>query len=209
MKKSMDVESYKQKADSEKPKPAAIKKPDPETNSTSGRHQYLLKFEEEHGQDLDGLNAARAEAAKRAELETIKVKLKEIFIHYTSFGDRMNTTNLKSQKFCKMMEDASIISGSVNKKQLDIIFCTVNQHKPNMSFNLYLETLTKVAILKYKTATPSDALQSLLSEVMVPLHTRIFGAVTDILDIQYDKMVALILSNASAILINIYCLFFQ
>lgn len=179
----MDVESYTQKAFDEKPKSATTKKPDPETNSTGGRHQYLLKFEEEHGQDLDELNAARATAAKRAELQTIKVKLKEIFVHYTSFGDRMNTTNLKSQKFCKMMEDASILSDEVNKKQLDIIFYTVKHSKSNMSFDLYLETLTKVAILKYKSATPCDALQSLLSEHMVPLHTRIFGATTDVLDI--------------------------
>lgn len=78
-----------------------------------------------------------------------------------------------------------------------------------MSFDLFLETLTKVAILKSKTATPGDALQSLLSKHMVPLHTRIFGAVTNILDIKYDKMVALILSNASTILMKIYCIFFQ
>ena len=106
----MDVESHKHLADDKKPKLATTKKPDPETNGIGGRHQYLLKFEEEHGQDLDELNAAKAAAAKRAELQTMKVKLKEIFVHYTSFGDRMNTTNLKSQKFCKMMEDASILS---------------------------------------------------------------------------------------------------
>ena len=38
----------------------------------------------------------------------IKYKLKKVFIFYTSFGDRFNSTMLKSNKFHKMMNDAGI-----------------------------------------------------------------------------------------------------
>jgi hypothetical protein len=43
------------------------------------------------------------------DLETIKKKLKEIFVYYASYGDRLNTKNLKSSKFYKLMVDAAII----------------------------------------------------------------------------------------------------
>jgi len=33
---------------------------------------------------------------KQAELQDVKQKLQDIFVYYTSFGDRLNTTNLKS-----------------------------------------------------------------------------------------------------------------
>ncbi len=38
----------------------------------------------------------------------IKYKLKKVFIFYTSFGDRFNSTMLKSNKFHKLMNDAGI-----------------------------------------------------------------------------------------------------
>jgi glycosyltransferase A (GT-A) superfamily protein (DUF2064 family) len=68
------------------------------------------------------------------DLEEIKRRLKEVFIYYASFGDRMNTSNLKSSKFHKMMLDAGISNPDslLDKKKLDIIFCQVNKHKPNM-----------------------------------------------------------------------------
>ena len=43
------------------------------------------------------------------DLETIKKKLKEIFVYYASYGDRLNTKNLKSHKFHKLMVDAAVI----------------------------------------------------------------------------------------------------
>ena len=76
------------------------------------------------------------------DLDTIKKKLKEIFVHYSSYGDRLNTKNLKSSKFYKLMVDAAIIEKNrksmstntfsnstfddgqgMNKKRIDLIFC--------------------------------------------------------------------------------------
>ena len=36
----------------------------------------------------------------------IKKKLRELFNYYSSYGDRLNVNNLKSNKFHKMMVDA-------------------------------------------------------------------------------------------------------
>lgn len=93
-------------------------------------------------------------------MDEIKRKLKEVFNYYASFGDRLNVSNLKSSKFHKMMQDAKITTASthylsdgqqgyVDKKKIDLIFCAVNKHKPNMSFDCFLQTLTKIAESKY------------------------------------------------------------
>lgn len=94
------------------------------------------------------------------DLETIKKKLKEIFVYYASYGDRLNTKNLKSSKFYKLMVDANIVSTGrkammmtstgefnastyddgqgMNKKRIDLIFCQVNKNKANMTFEVFL-----------------------------------------------------------------------
>ena len=43
-------------------------------------------------------------------LNEVKRKLREVFVYYASFGDRLNTENLKSAKFHKMLQDAGIMS---------------------------------------------------------------------------------------------------
>jgi hypothetical protein len=45
---------------------------------------------------------------KHLELEEVKKKLSEIFTFYAQFGDRLNTTNLKSTNFHKMLRDAHV-----------------------------------------------------------------------------------------------------
>lgn len=68
-------------------------------------------------------------------MNEVKRRLKEVFNYYASFGDRLNTNNLKSSKFHKMMQDAMIITESsslMEKKKLDLIFCQVNKHKSNI-----------------------------------------------------------------------------
>lgn len=64
----------------------------------------------------------------------------------------MNSTNLKSSKFHKIMTDSMIIhegSSPLEKKMIDIMFCQVNKHKANMNFNNFLHLLTKISEFKY------------------------------------------------------------
>jgi hypothetical protein len=67
------------------------------------------------------------------------------------------------------MSDAKITSTSTNylsnnnyqymdKKKVDLIFCAVNKHKPNMNFDNFLMALTKIAESKYQRESKVDAL---------------------------------------------------
>jgi hypothetical protein len=58
----------------------------------------------------------------------------------------------------------------MEKKKLDLIFCQVNKHKPNMVFETFLQVLTKIAEHKYPNRYPSQSLQKLLSIHMLPLY---------------------------------------
>jgi len=92
-------------------------------------------------------------------VEDTKKKLREIFSYYASFGDRMNVTNLKSNKFHKIMQDSGIILKQDQmknnpkmialKKQVDLIFCSVNKSKPNMSFDNFLTSLIRISMYIY------------------------------------------------------------
>ena len=62
------------------------------------------------------------------QISDIRNKLKKVFTFYTSFGDRFNSTMLKSNKFHKMMNDAGIRDNYVTKKRLDLLFCKANKH---------------------------------------------------------------------------------
>lgn len=105
---------------------------------------------------------------KKSELDEAKKKLKDIFTHYAMYGDRLNTTNLKSQKFYKMMADAGLVSGqsgrtseyrdlnlgegelpTMSKKRTDLIFCSVNKNKANMTFDSFLQALVKTSEFCY------------------------------------------------------------
>ncbi len=62
-----------------------------------------------------------------------------------------------------------------NKINIDIIFCSVNKHKPNMTFDVFLQALIKISELKYaNTTSPSLALQSLIVNYLLPLHSMIY-----------------------------------
>jgi hypothetical protein len=59
-----------------------------------------------------------------------------IFIHYSTFGDRLNTKHLKTQNFHKMMQETGI--STINKKRFDLIFVKINGNKQSMSFEMFL-----------------------------------------------------------------------
>lgn len=131
------------------------------------------------------------------DLQETKRKLKEIFIFYASFGDRLNTTHLKSHKFHKMLQDAKLLTNAdqswsadpralrggnpakrqdsslMNKKRIDLIFCQVNSHKSNMPFDKFLQCLIKLAEFKYPNYHPSESLKAIISAYFLPLYDRL------------------------------------
>ena len=84
------------------------------------------------------------------EVDDIKLKLRQIFSFYTSFGDRLNIEHLKSSKFKWLMLDTQI-SKFINQKELDILYFSETLNKQNMSFEMFLNTLTKIASMMFKT----------------------------------------------------------
>ena len=52
--------------------------------------------------------------------------LKKVFQFYTSFGERTNLKNMRSNKFHKLVHDAKI---PINKTSLDILFVAENKHR--------------------------------------------------------------------------------
>lgn len=70
---------------------------------------------------------------------------------YTSFGDRFNSSLLKSSKFHKMMNDANIPDSNFGKEKLDILFMKKNRHRPNMKFETFLSLITDVAMEKFRS----------------------------------------------------------
>lgn len=58
--------------------------------------------------------------------EERKTLLLKVFQGYTSFGERTNLKNLRSNKFHKMMQDTGI---PLSKTSLDLLFVSENRHK--------------------------------------------------------------------------------
>ncbi len=108
------------------------------------------------------------------EVREIKKKLKLIFCFYASFGDRMNIDYLRSSKFKRMMMDSGV-SDRVPQKELDILFYGETHNQPNMPFENFLQTLTKLSVLRYGKSSISsvEAFHKLLYDHMLPLWNEI------------------------------------
>lgn len=63
----------------------------------------------------------------------------------------------------------------MEKKKLDLIFCQVNKHKPNMSFDNFLSCLPKMAEFKFSNMSRIDALQELIHSYLIPLSESVIA----------------------------------
>jgi len=52
-------------------------------------------------------------------IDDIKRKMRAVFNYYSSFGDRLNVQNLKSQKFHKIMQDAGVVVYGTDEQNLN------------------------------------------------------------------------------------------
>lgn len=98
-----------------------------------------------------------------------------MFIFYTSFGDRFNSSQLKSNKFHKMMNDANISGPHFSKQKLDLLFVRRNKHRTNMDFETFLSLVTDVAMEKFKGIHESQATVKLLQNYLIPLYENIYN----------------------------------
>ena len=117
-------------------------------------------------------------------MKDIRFKLKKVFTFYTSFGDRFNSSMLKSNKFHKMMNDAGIKDSYLTKKRLDLLFVKANKHRCNMNFETFLNLIPDIALEKFQDLDHDQASMRLLEEHLVPLFESIYNET----EVGYDDM---------------------
>lgn len=154
----------------------------------------------------------KSQSAKANVDDTLK-KLNVMFSYYASYGDRLNVTNLKSSKYHKLMQDAGIECSIVQKKRIDLIFCSENKNKPNMNFNTFLDTLPQIAQLKYPEMSPGDALNELVQQILLPLYENLIDNQVQIpneerYDIELTESAGIILKSIEETLFDIYVTYF-
>ena len=74
---------------------------------------------------------------KDNELNEILSKLKEIFEYYCSYGERLNTKILKSNKFIKLFKEAGLKDNIINQTRLELIYKSENKNNC-MNFEQFL-----------------------------------------------------------------------
>lgn len=118
--------------------------------------------------------------------DEMKNILKKIFMFYASFGDRLNADFIKANKIHKMLHDSMILDNNfITKKSLDLLFCKFSKNRPNMSFEIFLSMLIKVAQLKFPGEEPKTAFTKLFENHFKPLYGNLYTE-TDLGD--YDVL---------------------
>ncbi len=97
----------------------------------------------------------------------------------------------------------------MEKKRLDLIFCQVNKHKPNMAFENFLSCLPKIAEFKFTDKSRIDALHLLIHDYLLPLSEsvtaqRAFTSKELNTDLEFDELVSMLLKNVGSVLLEIY-----
>ena len=153
------------------------------------------------------LSECSANKSQRSNVDDMLQKLKAIFRYYASYGDRLNATNLKSNKFHKLMQDSLIEVINEDKKRLDLIFYSQNKSKPNMTFDTFLNSLPIIAEFKYPDMQDSPTvLNVLLQENILPLYDKITE--NESLDIEINEQIVNVLRNIENTLYEIYISYF-
>ena len=111
--------------------------------------------------------------------DQIQFKLKKVFEYYCQFGERMNILNMKSQKYYKLLTDCKLIDDNLNKTRIELIFSSENKHKPQMNFETFLNSLIRVAEIKYDKIPSNQAVKKLIKENLIQRYDTIFDNTTN------------------------------
>ncbi|KAL4506458.1 hypothetical protein ABPG72_000029 [Tetrahymena utriculariae] len=97
--------------------------------------------------------------------QSIKKNLKIIFTYYCSYGDRTNTTILKSNKFRRLMIESGLLDDDkITQKYVDLLYTQYTQNKTQMDFNNFCNILAKISSEKYKQMLPAQALINVIDK---------------------------------------------
>lgn len=119
-------------------------------------------------------------SGKKYNQDEIRYKLKKLFEYYCQFGERLNTSCLKSNKFIKFSSEADILDEQITKTRLELIFSSENKtkSKAQIDFECFLNCLIKVAEFKYTNEYkgPNKCLQALIDDKILPLYEKVFNS---------------------------------
>lgn len=98
--------------------------------------------------------------------------LKGLFCEYADSGNRLDRKSLSFLEFQNLLADAHVLCPSVTSSSVELLFYSETKRRPQMSFEVFLNTLPRLAQLKYRETyarAPKEALNSLLEHEILPL----------------------------------------
>ena len=118
--------------------------------------------------------------SKSIDFQTLINTLQKLYEYYCQYGERLNSTILKSHKFIKISKETGIMSNIINKTRLEIIYKSENKYN-RMNFEQFLNSLIKIADIKYSNITESrrSKVKRLINEYYIPLYYAIFNGNID------------------------------
>jgi len=104
-------------------------------------------------------------------------ELQRLFRYYCSHGERQPSNELSSQKFLKLCGDARLIDGQFNNGVVNIVFLQAirsvdSQRRSRMSWQHFLLGVAMSACRKFSLYTPSEALQIVLDNHLLPMAAQ-------------------------------------
>ncbi len=157
-------------------------------------------------------------------------KLREIFEYYCSYGERLNTKILKSNKYIKLFKESNLIDNIINQTRLELIYKSQNKNNC-MNFDEFLNSLLKVTEYKYPNYNSQSELKKnlfqMIKEHILPLYnliingnldlsinnsvlnnTTIIQQIDNIDSLLYSNLTEEILTSIIPILFDIYKVYF-
>lgn len=72
-----------------------------------------------------------------------------------------------------MFVDAGVIGPILSTTRVDLLFCQSNKHQSNMTFDRFLDTLPKMALLIFDRLSPQEAMLALITNHLNSLYENI------------------------------------
>ena len=150
-----------------------------------------------------------SDAKKNA--EGLEKLLFQIFMSYSSFGSKQKANYLKLQKFLQLCSEAQIVDPQASPYELQLLFQSASKG-PNMDFQNFLSSTTKLAELKFPQefrSSPQTAFSKLIKEHLVPLQQKLKQNTTfSEEDFRASEESKLILSSVDKGLRSVYSKYF-
>ena len=105
----------------------------------------------------------------KSELEGILFK---VFMNYSVYGTRYNMNYLRVQKFVAICSDSGILDSKITPQSIDLLFRSINNRNPNMSFQTFLEATLRLAEIRNPQAyrkNPAEVYSQLILQNFLPL----------------------------------------